>query len=149
MPALREAPEDFLARVGLQARAIRLFMLHLRVLLHFELVLGVVLERVEQKFVVDLTGILEHELDLLALLHFDPVGRVGHRAGPIGHDDLHGPERLLGVARLARGKAVIRVAGVGRGLHRSGDAVIADAKPSTAAANRAGMSLRDIVVLPF
>ena len=73
--------------------------------LHRLAVLQIFFRGGEQEFVIVGADVADHEADLLAALHLDARGRVGHLA----HPDLDGAGRLFGVAGLARRIAFVGV----------------------------------------
>ncbi len=94
-------------------------MSHIGVLFHLDFVACIVGHGVDQKLVIDLAHVLQHEFDLLALFDLDAPRGKGHRARPVLHEDLDSAEGLFRITRLAgfqamRGVPFGAVPGVGR-----------------------------------
>src|SRR5262245_61187596 len=99
-----EAPDDLRGSLGLQSPSVRVIVLHVRVLFHLLRVLGVLFGRRQYELVIELSVVPQHEADLLALAHLDPVRNEHHLAVTFAHGDQDGTGRLLPIARLSGGE---------------------------------------------
>ena len=135
---------DLARAVRGEALPVRVVVFHVRVLLHRNLVLGVVRDGVEHEFVIDLADVLEHELHLLAALHLDAIGVEEHLC-VVGllHCDLDRPhDGLLGVAGLTAANLVAMA-----GLARAGKGQGCGQRQRAGNAREGGQSERHHVLL--